>query len=146
MSEAEVQTKQDIGPRVFRVAVENIMPLWPQLDPLIVSGLRTVATHDAEDVRRMLLGQACHLWIQWSDRVEAMVISEFTTYPKGLWLRLWLGAALPDAKMRPELFMSELEDWRVTNGCVEFEIIGRTGWGRLLPGARYEAVVWRGLP
>ena len=90
--------------RVYQVGVEKVMPLWPTWEPLLKRALRGVETHDALDVRRAVLGEQAHLWIQWNGSLEAFVVSEFVTYPKGVWLRLWLAASEQDAELRDDLF------------------------------------------
>jgi hypothetical protein len=42
--------------------------------------------------------------------------------------------------MNEAAFFDVLEQWRVGNGCVGFEAIGRHGWLRKFQGARIE--VW----
>lgn len=133
-AEARAQTEA----RVFKVAVENIMPLWPQLQPLLALILPMMQTHNEEDIRKILLGQMGHLWIQWSDRVEALVVSEFAAYPRGVWVRAWLAAAYPGAKFNGDAFFSALSDWAVAHRCRGLEGGGRIGWLRKFPNARME--------
>jgi len=129
--------------RVFQVSVENVMPLWPMWEPMLNRALRQVETHDALDVRRMVLGEQAHLWVQWNDVLEAFVVSEFVTYPKGVWLRLWLAAAAPDAELRDDLFEDTLAVWKDAHNCRGFEVIGRMGWLRRFPEARFCGAVLR---
>jgi hypothetical protein len=128
---------------IVKVSLENITPLWPQLEPLIKSVVDPLGTHDAEDVRRSLMANLSHLWVQWSDKVEACVVSEFVNYPKGLWLRLWAGAARDDTKGEWQEFRAALTHWKKINGCVGMEIIGRMGWMRVFPDARLDGVIIR---
>ena len=132
--------------KVFRVGVENISPLWPQIAAMMDKACKLMSTHAPEDVRRQLLTQESQLWLQWSDRPEALIVSQFAAYPNGLWLRLWLGASADGCVMDRPKFVDALEAWRTANQCREYEIIGRMGWGKLFPKARMEACVWRGLP
>ena len=129
--------------RVFRVAVENVMALWPQLEPLLRRALRTMETHDAMDVRRLVLGEQAHLWVQWSGALEGFVVSEFVAYPKGTWLRLWLAAAAPNCELNDQLFEDALSVWRDEANCRGFEVIGRMGWLRRFPEARFVGAVMR---
>lgn len=129
--------------QVFRVAVENVTPLWPQVAPLVTRGLAGHVTHDAEDVRRMLLGQTLQLWVQWSDRVEAVAVSEFAVYPKGVWVRIFLAAAASDSHLDGEAFLASLSQWRDMHGCQGFEAIGRMGWLRRFPDMRFVGAVMR---
>lgn len=126
--------------RVFKVAVENIMPLWPQLQPLLARVLPMIKTHNEEDIRKLLLGQMAQLWIQWSDRVEAFLVSEFAAYPRGVWVRAWLAAAAPDAKFSDSGFFVALSDWAEAHKCRGLEGGGRIGWLRKFPGATLEGI------
>jgi hypothetical protein len=128
---------------VMRVAVENIMPIWPQIEPMVARLVTVQATHDAEDVRRMLMGQLCHLWVQWSDRVQSFAITEFVTYPKGVWLRVWLAATADGEILDNDGYFETISKWRDDNGCRGFEAIGRHGWLRRFPGFRVEGLVIR---
>ena len=128
---------------VMRVAVDNIMPLWPQIEPLIAEALSVCQTHDTEDVRRMLLAQSAQLWIQWEDRVLGLLITEFVSYPKGIWVRIWLAAAAQNAKLDYVSLYDTLSKWRDANGCRGFEALGRPGWLRKFPEFRVEGLVMR---
>jgi len=129
--------------RIFSVTVENVLPLWPQWEPLLVRALRGSDTHTPMDVRRLVLGEMSHLWIQWSDRIEAFVITEFVNYPRGRWLRLWLAASAPDAELNGGAFEDMLVQWRDANDCRGFELLGRLGWMRRFPHAKLEGVIMR---
>lgn len=128
---------------VLRVGLENITPLWPQAQPLVVRALRGTGTHDDEDVRRLLLGGCAQLWAQYAGQLDAMLISEFVNYPKGVWLRIWLAAARADVRMDDLAFYEALTAWRDQHKCRGFEIIGRLGWLRRLPDARFIGAIMR---
>lgn len=129
---------------IFRVAPENITGLWPQLAPLVNQGLRGVATHDVEDVRRCLFMPTCQLWGQFDiPTLEAIVISEFVSYPKGVWLRAWIAAALPEPGMETEEFLALLTAFARENNCRGFEAAGRHGWMRRVPEATVDGLLMR---
>lgn len=129
--------------KVFPVTVENVMPIWPQWEPLLKIALRNAETHDALDVRRAVLGEQAHLWAQWSDRLEAFVVTEFATYPKGVWLRLWLAGCVHDADFNSEALEDALAAFKDAHNCRGYELIGRMGWLRRFPEARFVGVVMR---
>ena len=135
----------DVTPeaQVFRVAVENVTPLWPQVAPLVTRALCGQPTHDDEDVRRMIMGGAAQLWVQWAERVEAIAVSEFAVYPKGVWVRVWLVGADPSAQMMAKEFGDAIEHWRAANGCRGIEAIGRMGWLRRYPQVKFVGAVMR---
>lgn len=128
---------------VVRVGVENITPLWPEIEDLITKALCGRPTHDAEDVRRMLMGHVCQLWVQRSETTEALVVSEFATYPKGIWVRAWLGAARDESRMDTYGFSGALLVWSQQHGCRGLEAQGRLGWLRRFPEAQAEGQLMR---
>ena len=129
---------------VFRAAVENIAPLWDQLEPLLAKPLALRPTHDAEDVRKMLMGQHCHLWVQMDGPVvQALVVTEFCAFPKGVWVNAWLAAALDDARFDYWRFREVLCEWALTNNCRGVSATGRVGWLKKYPEAKYEGVCVR---
>lgn len=128
----------------FRLAVENVGPLWPQLEPLIVRAIGRRPTHTADDVRHMIYGHACHPWVQMEDAtVRAMAITEFASYPQGIWLRCWLNAAVPEIKQDDQAFVDAMTPWAEAHGCRGFEASGRLGWVKRFPDFVVEGVVIR---
>lgn len=55
-------------------------------------------------------------------------MTEFVDYPRGCWLRVWLGAAATDTKMMKEQFQKEILNFAKLNFCAGIENIGRAGW------------------
>ncbi len=129
--------------RVFLVAVENVMPLWDALRPLILKELLAIPTHSEEDVRKAIMSGACRLWVQWSDHVEAMVLTDFVSYPRGLALRVWMGASYGADNMDWRGFRSALDEWAVACGCKWIDACGRLGWLRRFSDARMAGVFMR---
>lgn len=78
--------------------------------------------------------------------VVSAAVTEFVDYPKGLFLRVWLAGATPHRRMDMDAFLETLDRWRIANGCVEFELVGRPGWARVFPWARMAGLVMRGAP
>lgn len=129
--------------RVFRVAVENVMPIWPALRPLILQELVVVPTHTEEDVRKAILSGSCHLWVQWSDHVEAMVLTDFVSYPQGLALRCWLGSSYRSDKMDWRKFRTAIMGWAQACGCRWVDACGRVGWLKRFADAKMAGVFMR---
>lgn len=128
---------------VFRVAMENISAIWPQIEPLIAIELAGVPTHEPEDVRRILLANRANLWVQWTDAVDAMAITDFVSYPRGVALRAWLGAVKKGAKFERARFYTEMERWARRNECRWIEGCGRVGWLKVFPETRYAGMFMR---
>ncbi len=130
--------------QIFLVGPENVTGIWPQIVPMLDPVLEITGTHEAEDVRKMLMTHQAHLWLQFEPpNVEAFVISEFVNYPRGLWLRLWAAGAARGVKADWKKFSEVTRAWGDAHHCVGDEIIGRVGWGRLFPEAKFSGVVLR---
>jgi hypothetical protein len=134
---------ETVSRQVFRVSVDNVTPLWPQVEPIIARVLRGHLTHDTEDVRRLIMGQSAQLWVQYSDGVEAIVVSEFVSYPKGVWLRIWLVGTAEGATMDSAACLASLSQWRDMHGCKGFEAMGRMGWLRRYPELKFVGALMR---
>lgn len=83
---------------------------------------------------------------QAKQTVVSAAISEFVEYPAGLFVRVWLAGAIPEKKMDMDAFVETLDRWRIANGCVDFEWIGRHGWLKVFPWARVCGLMMRGSP
>lgn len=121
----------------------NIMTIWNQLPALLEPALAITKTHNIEDLRQSLLAGKSQLWIQWSNKVEAAVVTEFVGYPRGVWCRFWLAGALKDANIMWEKFFDVLWDFAKENKCAGIEDCGRGGWSRYAPQALKIAVLRR---
>jgi hypothetical protein len=127
----------------FRVAPENVTLLWPIVSPMLAKAFRTTTTHDIEDVRKSLMVQSSHLWIQESDAVDGCLVTEFAAYPKGLWARIWLAGARPGAKLEWDRFKPMIIAWAAAHHCKGIECVGRLGWLRLFPECAFEGAILR---
>lgn len=128
----------------FRVAVENVGELWPQVEPLVTQGLRGIPTHDAEDVRKLIYAHECHLWVQVDmPVVEAIVVTQFKAYPKGVALLAWIISALPEPGFETEETLWALSAWARSHNCKWLEASGRHGWVRRIPQAVVEGLIMR---
>lgn len=132
---------------IFRVMPENVTPLWPQIERLLMPSLLLVSTHTADDIRRSIMSMKCQLWAQIEgETVEAVATTEFVDYPAGMYVRVWLAGAAKNARMAEDEFFRVLDIWRTGHGCIGFEAIGRHGWLRKFPGARAEGLIMRWRP
>ena len=135
------------APIVMRIMPEYVTPLWPQFEALLGPALVLVSTHNAEDVRRLIMVGQAQLWAQMDgDTVEAAATTEFVNYPVGLYIRVWLAGTRPDRKFDENAFFHAMNRWRELNQCRGFEAIGRHGWLRKFPDARVEGLVMRLTP
>lgn len=111
------------------------MALWPQIAPLLIPALERTKTHDMEDVRKALMVQAAHLWIEIDKIVDAFMVTEFVNYPKGLFVRVWLAGARSGADMDWHAARGAVEVFKDTNHAIGLEVIGRKGWLGHFPDA-----------
>lgn len=129
---------------ILRLAPENVAPLWPQVAELIRPALAMVCTHTVVDVHQAVLAMKAQLWVEVrGSKVIAAVVTEFISYPVGLFVRAWLAGAHKDEAMDTNGFIEALDQWRSINGAVGFEAIGRHGWMRKIPGAQPEGMIMR---
>lgn len=115
---------------ITMVAPANILKVWPQISPLIAPALAISDTHETEDIRKQVLSGNAQAWVQWSDKVDCSVVTEFKNYPNGLWLNVWLSGALEGAKVLWDKFSDEVIEFAKANGCIGIEYTGRDGWIR----------------
>lgn len=131
---------------VFRVSPPDICPTWAVIEPFFCPVFQDCKTHLPEDVRDILLSQQAQLWVQWNGtvrQIEAAFVTEFVKYPRGIWVRLWLGGAKMDKKVDYRAVRGALTIWARNNGCRGFEIIGRHGWLRKFPESVVEGLCMR---
>lgn len=121
----------------------NIMPAWPEVEPILRPAVERAGTHTIEDVRKSLLNGSIHLWIQWKAKVEAAAVTEFVPYSTGLRLRVWLGGAADGVEAQWERMADEIMKFAKQNKCIEVETISREGWHRLFPKAKKISCVFR---
>jgi len=115
---------------VYPTNIENV---WKQSLPLLIPAINLHNTHSAEDVYKACMCGNAQLWIQWTDKVEAAVITEFVSYPKSLWFRLWLAGALKGSEILWDKFWETLSEFAKKNNCKGIEDCGREGWIHYAP-------------
>lgn len=131
-------------PAIVLIAPATLDALWPHWEPLLKRALRHVETHNSDDVRELVSEGYAQLWVQWSgSALEAFIVSEVVTYPRGKWLRLWLAATADGALMDNERFEDATSEFRDAEECKGYEIIGRLGWLKRFRDLRFEGAVMR---
>ena len=133
----EVQT-------VFRVSIDNVHLVWPQLEPLLALPLALRPTHNTDDVYKILLAQMAQLWVQMDgSKLEAFVITEFEVCPRGVWLRAWLAGADREAQFDGWRMEEAIVGWAKANNCRGISAAGRLGWLKRFPAAKFEGALMR---
>jgi hypothetical protein len=131
---------------VFRIAPPEVTATWARVVGFFSPVFAQCKTHDPDDVRQAILLQKAQLWVQWNSTdavIECAFVTEFIGYPKGVWVRLWLGGAAPDAKVDYHAVQGALTLWARQNSARGFEIVGRHGWLRKFPEAVLEGLCMR---
>src|ERR1700761_8545632 len=143
---SEVIENKTVERAVFRVAPPDISATWAMVKNFFNPIWADCQTHVADDVLKILLLQQSQLWVQWNStegKIEAAFVTEFIGYPKGMWIRLWLGGGAPDAKVDYQAVRGALTVWARQNCARGFEIIGRHGWLRKFHDAKVEGLCMR---
>lgn len=122
------------------------MPIWNEVSLLLQPAVDIDGTHNIEDIRKSLLGGSSQLWIQWDEKVEVAVVTEFKNYPLGVWFRLWLAGAKDGIKAEWKQFFDILCDFAKSNSCVGIEDCGRMGWDKYCPEEVKKIGIVRRMP
>lgn len=122
---------------------ENINAVWPQASTLLEPALALSHTHNIDDVYDSLMLNESQLWVQYSDKVDAAVVTEFVYYPRGQWCRFWLAGAAKDANILWKKFFDTLYGFAKKNKCAGIEDCGRTGWNKYAPQSLKIAILRR---
>ncbi len=133
-------------PDIIMVHPINITPIWPQVESLLAPALLIAMTHSIEDVRKSLMAGHSQLWIQWRDKVEAAVVTEFKSYPQGLWFNFWLAGAIKNADIWWTKIFEILVDFAKIHKCAGIEDCGRAGWDWYCPNEVKRIGILRRMP
>jgi len=121
----------------------HIAQIWSEVEPLLKPAIAISGTHNCEDIYHSLMGGKSQLWIQWSEKVDAVVVTEFISYPRGLWFRFWLAGALKETEVLWKKFFDILYEFAKQNKCAGIEDCGRVGWGHYAPHAKKIGILRR---
>jgi hypothetical protein len=124
------------------LSVANATKAWPQIENLIAPSLAISKTHSAENIRRAILSGKAQAFVEYQDKIKAIVITEFVDYPLGLFLRVWLGGSTGENPHWSEI-RNMTKKFAEDNKCVGLEIIGRKGWAKVFSTLHQEAVMLR---
>lgn len=121
--------------RAVLVPTEDVPNVWGLVEPLLAASAERCGERLGHWVNLLAAGNM-QLWIAWSDRVEAAVVTEIVTSQTektcnvvacgGFTARRWVH------------LLNDIEDWARANGCTLARIVGREGWQRMFPD--YERV------
>lgn len=107
----------------------NVMGVWPGAAFLLTPAVDAMGTHDIEDIRKAVMAGMAQLWIQYTDKIEAALVTEFKAFPKGLWLNVWLMGAGQEG-YNEDAFEWNIFEFAKKNNCIGIMETGRKGWER----------------
>ena len=123
-------------PVITMIYAHNVPQIWSNIEPILEPALSISETHTIEDIYKSIMSSKSQLWVQWSGKVDAAVVTEFIDYPRGLWFRFWLAGAVKDAEVLWKNFFDVLYNFAKKSGCVGIEDCGRDGWNHYAPQAK----------
>lgn len=122
------------------IKAADIDDVWEYISPEVAKGLSEFDT--LEGVRKALKNELAQLWVGWQGQRERIaVITQITDYDRGrvLLIRHCGGNGLEHLIEHYDV----LEDYARAHDCTHIDIVGRDGWGRLLPDYEKAATTWR---
>jgi len=131
-------------PSVFMIHAAHISAVWPQVAPILEPAVRLWDTHDIEDVRKEVMSGNKQLWVDYNSEVKGAAVTEFVSYPKGLWLRIWLFGIKKGVEAAWDEFEKKFIEFAKLSKCTGIEHIGRDGWERRNPKVHQKhSVIYR---
>lgn len=125
------------------VHTAHIPKLWEQVIPILEPALVIFNTHDISDAKKDVMSGSKQLWVDYDNLVQGSAITEFVSYPKGLWLKIWIFGVRKEAKIAWEKFEEKFIEFAKLSGCVGIEHCGRPGWERRNPLHKKISVIYR---
>lgn len=119
--------------RVFMINNINVPNIWSQIEPILEPAIKLFGTHELEDVRKSIMCGNSHLWAELDIEAKAAAVTEFVSYPKGLWLRIWLFGVKNGVNAAWEEFEKNIIEFAKLSKCIGIEHYGREGWQRRDP-------------
>lgn len=111
------------------VGKEQIISIWPDIEPLIIRAISVYNDHSLDDIFQSLLMRERQLWISGNSDIDYIIITKIyhKQQDKRCLLELCAGrgaGALP--------YLNIIENWARDAGCDRIELVGRKGWLRVL--------------
>lgn len=118
---------------------------WERVKGHIKTVIDRSSDHTLESVRADLESGDFQLWGYFTDDLtecRMVTVTQLTRFGSGrIWCELVFCSGENMEAWLP--FLSQIEVWAQTHGCDGMRIIGRKGWGRILPGYKEAAVLLR---
>ena len=115
------------------IPTSNVAEVIPLIDKMLNDGIKVDHGRTARnDVIEPLTRGTAILWLGWTDKPEAIVITSIKEYPefKACVVDLCVG----DNRKKWIHLLDQIEEWAAGIGCDRIEIpFARAGWARALP-------------
>ncbi len=124
----------------------HVMDVWMKVLPLIMKGEKHWKDfYSLNQIRRNLIEGTQQLFVIIEDETDiiACIISQIDQFPTKKIARIaYCGGRRLKPKMMP-MVIGQIENWAKREGAVMIDILGRKGWGRLLPDYTIPGIVFR---
>lgn len=127
---------------LYYIQHEQLETVWPQVAPLIEPSLAYAdSKYSLDSVKQLLETHQAQLWVDYHEGYRSAGVTQIIDYPdKKVCLILFIGGG--DLAMY-QRYLPIIEIWAMENGCQAVEVIGRAGWGKVLPDYERIHVVLR---
>lgn len=128
---------------VFMIHAAHIPSIWGPVAKILEPAVNIWKTHDIDDVRKEVMSGNKQLWVDYNGETKAAAVTEFVSYPKGLWLRIWLFGVKKGVNAGWDMFEKKFLEFATLSHCKGIEHYGRPGWERRNPIHKKISVVYR---
>lgn len=119
------------NPSIFLLDPVNLTTVWRDVEQYIYEALTDgIPRNDLGDIYDKLLRGEMHLWMVYSDKLEAVVVTRFIDYPLAKALRIVI--CIGKGYNRWVHLIQEIERWARQMDCGLIECVARPGWERVL--------------
>jgi hypothetical protein len=133
-----LDSPSDIG--VFTLQSDEIESAWGWIERF----LSKVPSYDwtVPDVKRDLLSAKAQLWglIGEKPLVQGIVVTRIEDYYEKRYGVIWIASGSGIEEGMP--LLDHIEKWFIYRGCGFSQVVGRKGWGKVLPGYEERARVY----
>lgn len=114
---------------------------WGRARRLLIPAIEWGGEYTEDQVRQQIADREAQLWIGEDSEIRCAVVTSIRTGRDGPICDIWLMGG-NDRSLWLH-FLAVIEAAAADRGCVAMELTGRTGWRRVLPDYREQAIVLR---
>ena len=119
---------------------EHIPKVWPKVRHFIVAGVERCDFNDFESVECDVLSNDALLWVAYDGKeIAGALVTQITETEKRKICTLVAGGGKERKRWLP--LLEQIEQYAKAEECSASRIIGRDGWGAILPDYRQRCVV-----